>query len=89
MKTYKFSNSKVIKEIQLIFGEYDNRDDCSTNTIKILFCDNTEISWQSTVINGGDIAVSENGNCIYAEIALGEFIALNPKQESNDGTIDI
>lgn len=70
MKTYKFSNNKVIKEIQLIFGEYNSRNDCSTNTIKILFCDNTEVSWQSTVINGGDIVVSKNGNCIYAENRL-------------------
>ncbi len=67
MKTYKFSNSKVIKEIQLIFGEYDSHNDCSTNTIRIFYRNNTEVSWQSAVINGGDIAVSENGNYVYAE----------------------
>ena len=70
MKTYKFLNNKVIKEVQLIFDEYDSHNDCSTNTIKILFCDNTEVSWQSSVINGGDIAVSANGNYIYAENRL-------------------
>lgn len=70
MKIYKYPNNEIIKEINLIFGEYDSHNDCSTNTIKILFCDNTEVSWQSSVINGGDIAVSENGNYIYAENRL-------------------
>lgn len=70
MKVYKFYNNRTVKEVQLIFGEYNCHNDCSTNTVKILFFDNTEISWQSAVINGGDIAVSENGNCIYAENRL-------------------
>ena len=67
MKAYNYPNNKFIKEIQLTFGEYNNHNDCSSNTVKIFFCDNTEVSWQSTVINGGDIAISENGNYIYAE----------------------
>lgn len=70
MKTYNYPNNKFIKEIQLTFGEYNNHNDCSTNTIKVFFCDNTEVSWQSTVLNGGDIAISENGNYIYAENRL-------------------
>ena len=70
MKVYKFYNNRMVKEVQLIFGEYNCHSDCSTNTITVLYRNGTKSSWQCDVINGGDIAVSKSGNYIYAENRL-------------------
>lgn len=67
MKANNYPNNKFIKEIQLTFGEYDTYNDSSVNTIIINYRNENQVSWTSTVINGGEVAVSEDGNFIYAE----------------------
>ena len=67
MKSYTFPGNDAVSEIRLEYGQYESDKDRSLNTVRILFRDHSESSWQSDLPSGGDVAVSANGKYVYIE----------------------
>ena len=49
MKSYSFPGNDVVSEIRLEYGQYESDKDRSLNTVRILFRDHSESSWQSAL----------------------------------------